>query len=305
MDEVFASPEGAALVDIVEDPDRDGALRMVRDPLRFDGQPLGRATAAAHARRTHRRGPGRMNAAERWRRRSTARAIPQPLIDAAPASPWGFPREVFEARARTRHRRSDRGRRPRPIGRWRPCPDGIGTVLDVGVGGGATSLPLARRAGTIIGVRCSRRTCSRRSSTTGGGAGVAAGRGARADGPTIEAGAPRGRRRDVRSHDLQRARPRSRSSRHCDGHARQRVVLEATDRHPLGWMADLWRTFHDLDIPDEPRDRAGDRGHARRSGSTRIAEDRPGRDDDPGGGGFTTREAAVALVRTRLCLTPR
>ncbi|MGB7805085.1 MAG: CoA transferase [Actinomycetota bacterium] len=41
MDEVFASPEGAALIDTVADPAREGTLRTVRNPLRFDGQPLG------------------------------------------------------------------------------------------------------------------------------------------------------------------------------------------------------------------------------------------------------------------------
>ncbi|MFI5393190.1 MAG: CaiB/BaiF CoA transferase family protein [Myxococcota bacterium] len=41
MDEVFASPEGAALIDTVADPARGSALRTVRNPLRFDGQALG------------------------------------------------------------------------------------------------------------------------------------------------------------------------------------------------------------------------------------------------------------------------
>ena len=40
MDEVFAGPEGAALIDTVADPARGGALRTVRNPLRFDGEPL-------------------------------------------------------------------------------------------------------------------------------------------------------------------------------------------------------------------------------------------------------------------------
>jgi crotonobetainyl-CoA:carnitine CoA-transferase CaiB-like acyl-CoA transferase len=39
MDEVFASPEGAALVQMVDDPVH-GALRLVADPIRFDGQVL-------------------------------------------------------------------------------------------------------------------------------------------------------------------------------------------------------------------------------------------------------------------------
>ncbi|MGZ8631446.1 MAG: CaiB/BaiF CoA transferase family protein [Actinomycetota bacterium] len=40
MDEVFASPEGAALVDEVTDPARGGSLRLVASPLRFDGERL-------------------------------------------------------------------------------------------------------------------------------------------------------------------------------------------------------------------------------------------------------------------------
>ncbi|HEY5858816.1 MAG TPA: hypothetical protein VIX62_00845, partial [Actinomycetota bacterium] len=86
-------------------------------------------------------------------------------------------------------------------------------------------------------------------------------------------------------------------------HARQRVVLEATDRHPLGWMADLWRTFHGLDIPDEPRVELAIEV-MNSVGIEPLRQDRPGGDDDPAGGGFTTRDAAVALVRTRLCLRP-
>jgi crotonobetainyl-CoA:carnitine CoA-transferase CaiB-like acyl-CoA transferase len=38
MDEVFSSPEGAALVDRVDDPGHGGSLRLVANPLRFDGR---------------------------------------------------------------------------------------------------------------------------------------------------------------------------------------------------------------------------------------------------------------------------
>lgn len=40
MDEVFASPEGAALVESVIDHGRGATLRLVRDPIRFDDRPL-------------------------------------------------------------------------------------------------------------------------------------------------------------------------------------------------------------------------------------------------------------------------
>jgi crotonobetainyl-CoA:carnitine CoA-transferase CaiB-like acyl-CoA transferase len=40
MDEVFTAPEGAALVESVPDPARDTVLRLVRNPIRFDGEVL-------------------------------------------------------------------------------------------------------------------------------------------------------------------------------------------------------------------------------------------------------------------------
>ena len=40
MDEVFASPEGAALIESVDDPGRGTTLRLVRNPIRFDGNAL-------------------------------------------------------------------------------------------------------------------------------------------------------------------------------------------------------------------------------------------------------------------------
>ena len=40
MEEVFDSPEGAALIDEIADPGRGGSLRLVTNPLRFDGARL-------------------------------------------------------------------------------------------------------------------------------------------------------------------------------------------------------------------------------------------------------------------------
>jgi crotonobetainyl-CoA:carnitine CoA-transferase CaiB-like acyl-CoA transferase len=40
MDEVFAAPEGAALVESVTDAGRGTTLRLVRNPIRFDGRAL-------------------------------------------------------------------------------------------------------------------------------------------------------------------------------------------------------------------------------------------------------------------------
>ena len=40
MDEVFSSPEGAAMVEAVDDPQRATTLRLLRNPIRFDGMTL-------------------------------------------------------------------------------------------------------------------------------------------------------------------------------------------------------------------------------------------------------------------------
>jgi crotonobetainyl-CoA:carnitine CoA-transferase CaiB-like acyl-CoA transferase len=40
MDEVFSSPEGAAMVQEVADPGRETTLRLLRNPIRFDGTEL-------------------------------------------------------------------------------------------------------------------------------------------------------------------------------------------------------------------------------------------------------------------------
>jgi crotonobetainyl-CoA:carnitine CoA-transferase CaiB-like acyl-CoA transferase len=40
MNEVFSSPEGAAMVEEVEDPGRATTLRLLRNPIQFDGAPL-------------------------------------------------------------------------------------------------------------------------------------------------------------------------------------------------------------------------------------------------------------------------
>jgi hypothetical protein len=37
-----------------------------------------------------------------------------------------------------------------------------------------------------------------------------------------------------------------------DEHARQRVVIELTAAHPMGWMAPYWEGMHGLAQPDRP-----------------------------------------------------
>ena len=151
MDEVFASPEGAALVESVDDPGRGTTLRLVRNPIRFDGASPRHAAASSAPRRAHRRGPARdVTAIERWREQLERWAIPAEIIAAAPESPYGFPDGALPDRGAAGDR-AQAEPTPTTLRALERLPEG-GRVLDVGCGGGATSLPLAGRAGVLVGV---------------------------------------------------------------------------------------------------------------------------------------------------------
>ena len=170
-----------------------------------------------------------------------------------------------------------------------------GAVLDVGVGAGASSIPLAPPATLIIGVD----TSSEMLEAFGRAAsdrGVAA---ETVDGswPDVEPNVPIA---DVVvcHHVLYNVGDLEPFVRALDRHATRRVVIELTERHPLAWMSDLWLHFHGLVRPDGPS--AGDAFEAIREigiHARRETEQRA-----PRSGGFERREDAVALVRRRLCL---
>ena len=232
-------------------------------------------------------------AVDRWRRALEARAIPQPILDAAPASPWGFPRELFRRRAE----RALVGSTATSERALETLPEG-GTVLDIGCGAGATSVPLAARASTITGVDASAEMLDAfREAIVGAGAEA---RTLEGDWPDVADEVPVA---DVVVcghvlYNVQRLAPFVTA---LTDHARARVVVELTDRHPLAWMNDLWERFHGVRFPEGPSaDHAVD---ALRELSLEVRrEDRV--DDDEGKAGFQTRDDAVALVRTRLCLPP-
>jgi SAM-dependent methyltransferase len=233
-----------------------------------------------------------VSAPELWRREIVRWGIPEEIIARAPESPWGFPTEPFRQRARVAS-----GRQPTPttLRSLEALPD-RGTVLDVGVGAGSTSIPLASRASLITGV-------------DGSGEMLTAFRDVAA-GAGVESRTVAGRWPDVApdvepadvavcGHVFYNVRDLPPFVAALTDHARLRVVVELTDRHPWAWMNDLWLRFHHLERPSRP---TADDAQA----VVRELGLAPGREDrvDDGGGGFTRREDAVALVRRRLCLPP-
>jgi SAM-dependent methyltransferase len=230
-------------------------------------------------------------AAGLWREALDSWAIPQEILDAAPESPWGCPVELFA-------RRADSHRRPTPTDeRAREAlPDG-GTVLDVGCGAGAASMPLADRASRLVGVDQSAGMLGafrERAEAAGVGADTIEGAwpGVAATTPAADV--------VVCSHVVYNVPDAPAFARALTDHARRRVVVELMRVHPVSNLNDLWVRFHGLERPTRP-----------------IADDyvavlremgiEPGRADweaQDWQGGFTSPDDLVAFVRQRVCLTP-
>jgi SAM-dependent methyltransferase len=185
------------------------------------------------------------NAAERWAQALAEWALPAEIVDRAAHSPWEHPVKRFADRA------DDAAARP---GGWSyeragsALPPG-GSVLDVGVGAGAASLPLARRAGLVTGVDADPRMLA-----------AFAERIARtpAVGAVVEGTWPDVAGR-IDAHDVVVAHhvaynvadlvPFLTALTDKAGH---RVVIELPPRHPMTWMAPLWQQFWGLARPETP-----------------------------------------------------
>src|SRR2546423_2611117 len=94
--------------------------------------------------------------ARRWREDLESWAIPPEILAAAPETPWRCPTELFTRWAReavsTDGGLTADGRRSPSVRRaLEALPDG-GSLLDVGAGGGAASLPLCPPAATVTAV---------------------------------------------------------------------------------------------------------------------------------------------------------
>ena len=222
--------------------------------------------------------------ADRWREELAAWAIPDEILAVAPEPPWGFPVELFRAEAapvdspsRTRAREA--------------LPDG-GSVLDIGCGGGGASFALVPPAGVVIGVDASEDMLADYAGT--------------ADRVGVEHHEVLGTWPDVAAqapladvvachHVLYNVADLVPFVEALTSHARRRVVVELTARHPLVDSAPLWRHFHGIDRPDGPS--AALAAEALRDAGVVVQLQRwsrPPRD--------VPRDAYVRLNRRRLCL---
>jgi SAM-dependent methyltransferase len=226
-----------------------------------------------------------------WRDAMQVWALPESILSAAPESPWGFPIEPF----RTRVEHAEPGVLTFSNRRALDALPQDGEVLDVGVGTGAASLPLHPRCARIVGVDSSRALLTEfRRQARRIGATIR----------TVEGSWPSVGRRTpvvdvvVCNHVAYNVADLAPFAIALTQHARNRVVMEITIRHPTAWMADLWLRFHGLDRPTRPD--AGDAVSLLRGLGLPVR--RHTGLQARGAGGFARREDAVAWIRRRLCL---
>ncbi len=232
-----------------------------------------------------------MTAAAEWAEDLASWAIPQDILDAAPADPWEYPVAHF---ARAADLPPDQTS-PSYLRAIEALPEG-GTVLDIGCGAGAASLPLAHRAGRLVGLDESD--------------GMLAAFAERAAAAGVAHDEVRGRWPDARDeaagadvvvchhvvYNVQDIEPFVVA---LADHARARFVIEMTAEHPRATENPLWRALHGIDRPSRPT--ADDVVTVMRELGLEVGADRWRK---PLLMTALPREDLIAMVRVELCLPP-
>ncbi|MFY9587996.1 MAG: class I SAM-dependent methyltransferase [Actinomycetota bacterium] len=232
-----------------------------------------------------------MSAAVDWAENLASWAIPQEILDAAPADPWEYHVDHF---ARVADRPPDLSS-PSYLRAMEGLPDG-GTVLDIGCGAGAASLPLAHRAGRLIGLDESEgmlAAFAERARVAGVAHAEVQGRwpDARADVAAVDV--------VVSHHVLYNVRDIEPFVAALADHAGRRFVVEITAEHPRATENPLWRALHGIERPTRPT--ADDAVAVMRDLGLEVGVERWRKAmvqaDLP-------REDLIKIVRVELCLPP-
>jgi SAM-dependent methyltransferase len=181
----------------------------------------------------------------RWRDQLASWAIPERITAAAADSPWRLPTGTFARRAQ----RQIAAATGFSYEKAADALDPPGSVLDVGAGAGAASLPLAARTTELTAVDTSEamlatltelaQPLNLRLHTVIGAWPDVADTVAPADVVVCH-------------HVLYNVPDLKDFALALHDHARRRVVIELTARHPMAALNPLWRVMHDLDRPDGP-----------------------------------------------------
>lgn len=229
--------------------------------------------------------------AQTWAEALASWAIPPEILAQAQEDPWAYPVSYFVRAAQeavgTETPSIRRALGAMPVG---------GTVLDVGCGAGAASLPLAPPASALIGV-----------DEHGGMLEAFAERAAALGIAHVEF---QGRWPDIAAdvgpadvvvcnHVLYNVPDIVGFAEALTNHARRRVVVEMTAEHPRAWMSPLWRELHRIERPLRPT--ADDAVAVLAAAGMPASVDRWTRE-------FTINavpfDELVAMVRVDLCMAP-
>ena len=178
-----------------------------------------------------------------WRRGVEALAVPEHIRGAAAEPNWTLEPQRFRWRPEEDAKHPVRPSRRRAL---EALPEG-GSVLDVGVGGGASSLGLVPRAGLIVGVdRLEGMLESFEASAREAGVAVRAVLG---DWPDV---ADQVDAVDVAvcHHAMYGVTEIEAFVEAMTARARHRVVVELSEHSPLAALNPLWKTIHGIDRPD-------------------------------------------------------
>ena len=239
-------------------------------------------------------GPTVPESARRWREDLDSWAIPPAILAAAPETPWGCPTGLFARAAEEALAARDATPGPSLHRAREALPEG-GSILDVGAGGGAASLPLCPPAGAVTAVDQSPAMLAAFAEL--------------AEHQGIDHTEVEGLWPDVAGH----VGPADVVVCHhvlynvgdlvpfvvaLTGHARRRVVVEITARHPQAILNPLWAHFHGVTRPTGPT--AADAATVLRDLGLAVGVEEieaPPRWMTAG-----HREEQVAFARRRLCL---
>jgi SAM-dependent methyltransferase len=229
--------------------------------------------------------------ADRWRDDLAAWAIPDEILAAVTASPWATSPALFARRADA-ELRAPRG--PSYDRALEVLPPG-GSVLDVGAGAGAAGLPVAvARRAALHAVDLSADMLDEladRAAAHGVRARLLRGRWPDAAGPSWAADVA------VCKDVVYNVPELPAFFAALTAHARHRVVIELTERHPMAPLNPLWLRLHGLRRPDRPV--AGDAYAIAAAMGLRPRAERWTRTTH---GPYGTFDELVDVVRTRLCL---